>query len=182
MSVSEDGSEGVAFPGAMRGRVGHAVLSEESDGDGGSEISGDEVPTEIFEPDVAIPEWRWFWSLLMGRLCRCGSPQCTMKSVPRMVRGPFRIALRLAMDTILRGHSTTNEVLQSRGWKLFFLLPRMLLSRPPRVGFVSRERLWTDLLIHARECAEGQPQFPEEDGGGNGQTIQSAGLPGPRHW
>ena len=33
----------------------------------------------------------------------------------------FRIAMRLAMDTVLRGHATSNEVLQSRGWKLFFL-------------------------------------------------------------
>ena len=46
------------------------------------------------------------------------------------------------MDTVnLRGHATSNEVLQSRGWKLFFLLPRMLLSRHPRGGFISRERL-----------------------------------------
>ena len=52
---------------------------------------------------------------------------------------------------------------RARGWKLFLFLPRMLLSRPPRGGLVSQEKLrkrlemfasgrWEGLL---RECEEG---------------------------
>ena len=56
-SVGEDAfdrhSEGPPVASAMRGAE-HAVSSEESDGDGVSEMSGDEVPTKIFELDVAI--------------------------------------------------------------------------------------------------------------------------------
>ena len=37
MSVSDEGSECAPVPGAMRGRAGHAVPSEETDGDGVSE-------------------------------------------------------------------------------------------------------------------------------------------------
>ena len=51
-----------------------------------------------------------------------------------------------------------------RGWKLFLLLPRMLLSRPPRGGLIPRQRLeerlatfnageWVQLLESPMEAA-----------------------------
>ena len=50
-----------------------------------------------------------------------------------------------------------NSVVEARGWKLFFFLPRLLLFRPHRGGLVPRARLqervsrfasgeWVDLL------------------------------------
>ena len=53
---------------------------------------------------------------------------------------------------------------QVRAWKLFLLLPRILLFRPPRGGFVQKSRLferfqlfsagrWVVLLEASRECA-----------------------------
>ena len=52
---------------------------------------------------------------------------------------------------------------QERGWKLFLLLPRMLLHRSPRGGLIPRAKLldrfemfirgrWTDLLTTSEEC------------------------------
>ena len=43
----------------------------------------------------------------------------------------FRNALRVALSEILEGSAAGDELREERGWKLFFLLPRMLLSRPP---------------------------------------------------
>ena len=46
------------------------------------------------------------------------------------MRGAFQRALRLAMDEVWKvgNHSV---LCHERGWKLFLLIPRMLLSRPP---------------------------------------------------
>ena len=50
-----------------------------------------------------------------------------MKKVPKFLRGPFRNALKFALEEAI----ARDEVRQSRGWKLFMMLPRALLHRPP---------------------------------------------------
>ena len=104
MSVCDDGSEGVAFQGAMRGRAGH-----ESDGDGVSERSVTKFRQRSSNQTFAIPEFR---DMTLALESLDGEDQvwfstraCTLKRVPRMVRGPFRDAMRQAMDTIIRGHA-----------------------------------------------------------------------------
>ena len=58
---------------------------------------------------------------------------CVMKSVPRFLRGPYRIAMRVALEEIESADDTRREL----GWKLFLLLPRLLLHRsPPGSGFL----------------------------------------------
>ena len=66
-----------------------------------------------------------------------------MKSVPYFLRGGYRAAVRLALEEIVSGWVSGDVVKQERGWKLFFLLPRMLLSRPCRGGLVPRRKLET---------------------------------------
>ena len=66
---------------------------------------------------------------------------CLMQNVPRFLRGPFRRALRVALEEILKGARTNDTVTEERGWKLFVLLPRMLLHRPGRGGMVSKPKL-----------------------------------------
>ena len=58
-----------------------------------------------------------------------------MKSVPRFLHGPFRNALKLAMEEVL---VSGDPLRQERGWKVLMLLPRMLLPRPPGGGHISR--------------------------------------------
>ena len=53
---------------------------------------------------------------------------CVMKSVPGFVNGPCKIEMSVAMEEI----KTTDEVRVEKGWKCFFLLPRMLLYRASR--------------------------------------------------
>ena len=81
-----------------------------------------------------------------------------MKTVLHFFRGPFRNALKLALEEATWGNSRDDEVRQERGWKkLLMLLPRMLLHRAPGGGLISRAKLverfeafakgeWTKLL------------------------------------
>ena len=64
-----------------------------------------------------------------------------MKSIPKFLRGVFRGALKVSLQEIVRGQQRNDSEAESRGWKLFLLLPRMLLSRPPRGGLVPKARL-----------------------------------------
>ena len=80
-----------------------------------------------------------------------------MKSLPFFLRGPFRVALRMAIAE----SSVDDPVRRSQGWKLFLMLPRMLLSRKARGGLVSKEKLrkrfglfndgrWEELIRESR--------------------------------
>ena len=86
---------------------------------------------------------------------------CVMKSVPRFLRGPYRIAMRVALEEIESADDTRRE----RGWKLFLLLPRLLLHRSPRGGTIPRSKLlkrfdlfnrgeWISLLEASRVCCD----------------------------
>ena len=60
-----------------------------------------------------------------------------MRTVPICLRGRYKAAMRVALVEA----TSEAHVLRARGWKLFLLLPRMLLSRPPRGGLASQEKL-----------------------------------------
>ena len=67
----------------------------------------------------------------------------------------FQAALRVALGEISTGQERGDEQRQERGWKLFFLLPRMLLSRPCRGGLVPRKKL---------EAPAGSRSSPQDNG------------------
>ena len=82
---------------------------------------------------------------------------CGFQSPPCFLKGRFRQALTFALEAILQAHTHEQSV---RAWKLWMLLPRMLLHRPPGTRTLSkadwRERIakfqqdeWT--LCYARE-------------------------------
>ena len=84
-----------------------------------------------------------------------------MKNVPRFLKGPFRNVLRVALEEA----TSVQECRQERGWKLFILLPRMLLHRQPRGGLIPKEKLvqrfeafgrgeWATLIEANRRCDE----------------------------
>ena len=88
-----------------------------------------------------------------------------MKSVPKFLFGSFRIVWKLALEEVAGGSTTNDRLRQERGWKLFFVLPRMLLHRPPRGGLLGKEKLlarfekfsagqWTELLRASHSCSE----------------------------
>ena len=86
-----------------------------------------------------------------------------MKNVPRCLVGPFRNALRVALAEV--SGAAGNPVQLERGWKLFLLLPRMLLHQPPRGGLISKSKLterfdkfawgeWVQLIHASVQCDE----------------------------
>ena len=66
---------------------------------------------------------------------------CVMRSVPLVVRGSYRKAMRVALQEVVTGRDQKSEVRVSRGGKLFTLLTRLLLHRPPRGGLVPKRQL-----------------------------------------
>ena len=71
--------------------------------------------------------------------------------------------MRLALQEILSGADREDDTAQCRGWKLFLLLPRLLLFRPPRGGLIPKQQLqnrfslfargeWEQLLLQSEEC------------------------------
>ena len=50
-----------------------------------------------------------------------------MRSVPRFMHGPFRNAMKMVLEEIV---ASVEDVRVTRGWKVFLMLPRVLLHRP----------------------------------------------------
>ena len=90
---------------------------------------------------------------------------CVMKSPPAFLRGHYRSAMRFALSESDRARDRNDPVGATRAWKLFLLLPRLLLHRPARGGNIPTCRLkdrfsafaagqWGGLLHQSRECSE----------------------------
>ena len=90
---------------------------------------------------------------------------CMMKTVPVFLKGPFRCALQTALAEIFCCIDVSDPIRRKKGWKLLMLLPRMLLHKPPRGGFISKAKLaarfevfshgrWQKLIDAGRHCAE----------------------------
>ena len=73
-----------------------------------------------------------------------------MRTVLHFLRSSFRNAMKLALEEATWENYRMNTVRQERGWKLFMLLPRMLLHRPPSGGLISKEKLVGRFQIFAR--------------------------------
>ena len=54
-----------------------------------------------------------------------------MRLVPRFLSGSFRVATKLALEEIVNGEASGNELQQEQAWKLFLLLPQMMLHTSP---------------------------------------------------
>ena len=100
-------------------------------------------------------------TIFPNRACIMGSPPCFMC-------GARRAAMRFVLEEVESGVDAHDEQRICQGWKLFLLLPRMLLH-PARGGLVPMRKLmerfaaitrgeWTELLIASRDCAEAAAQ------------------------
>ena len=87
-----------------------------------------------------------------------------MRCPPKFLSGAYVSAMRVAMQEIRVGRAENNELRRIRGWKLFFMLPRMLLQKPGKGGLVPKSKLrerfaqfadgrWMDLIVSSREAA-----------------------------
>ena len=102
-----------------------------TDIDGQSEVSGaDEAESEV-EPDPpfrmpGVATLRAAFLLLdqVNLAVEMEERANVMKSVPKFLRGPYRIAMRTALEEICGGRRSQEGVRQERGWKLFFCTGR----------------------------------------------------------
>ena len=73
--------------------------------------------------------------------------------------------MQVALDEITEGRHRRNVVQEERGWKLFFLIPMLLLFRLARGGVVPRNNLedrlsrfasgeWLSLLAESSKLSE----------------------------
>ena len=121
---------------------------EGSSRDGMSEIDASDVPpvhVEV-EPDTMparIPSVRRAFESLDSIDLRevFARKAVVMKVPPRFLKGAYCAALRMAMIEVRHGRLDRNVERQLRGWKLFFLVPRLLLHRQARGGLISKNKL-----------------------------------------
>ena len=122
------------------------------------------VVGEVRESAAFREAFRSLGTVDIGRIC--SRRAAVMRSPPQFLRGAYRSAIRVAMKEIAYGVDHSDERRQIRGWKLFFLLLRLLLFRPHRGGNLPKKNLeerfrmftegrWVQLLIdsEAREAA-----------------------------
>ena len=88
-----------------------------------------------------------------------------IRSVPVVIKGAYTAAMRMSMEEMLRSKRVHDVESEQRAWKLFLLLPRMLLYRPTRGGKVSKghlmERLelitngqWDQLIARSNQISQ----------------------------
>ena len=155
--------------------VGEVVEDDDLDdgrSDAGSIASEDEEAETPQEPDPEVREVAIAFAVRAALtwldqvdLVEVFKPIASvMKSVPKFLAGAFRIALRTALQEAVVGGDVGDEVRQIRGWKLLLLLPRLLLSKPPRGGSIGRDKLvkrfrmfadgqWQELFQFGVQCA-----------------------------
>ena len=75
---------------------------------------------------------------------------CIMGSPPRFLRGACKVAMRFAVEVEL-GVDAHNEQRICQGWKLFLLLPRMVLHKPARGWLVPKKKLLERFSPHSPE-------------------------------
>ena len=87
-----------------------------------------------------------------------------MRSPPKFLEGAYVSAVRLAMEEVREGRRTNNDVRRIRGWKLFFMIPRMLV-KPLKRSLMPKSKLrerfaqfaqgsWIALISASREVSE----------------------------
>ena len=139
---------------------------------GGTSDAVGEMEVEPFleppVPPVAVPVGNFLgsfqWLVEVDLEVVFKQRPCLMKSVPGFLKWAYRSAMRVALTEIDQGRSEEDATRSSRGWKLFLLLPRLLLHKPPRGGLVPKKQLqhrfevfsqgdWVSLLNASMEHA-----------------------------
>ena len=158
------------LPGTVRTSDGNDGSSTDTYAvEGHSEPGEEDFPDSVAEENLDIPDFRpgvlrrAFASLDEVDVCVLFQQRVSvMRSVPKFLAGSFKNTLSIALEEITR---SDDEVNQERGWKLFLMLPRMLLHRPPGGGQIPKAKLverfrcfvdgeWIRLIAASEQCDE----------------------------
>ena len=127
----------------------HSSVTESIDSRGGTSDAEGEAevlpPPKPSVPAVSVPierftdSFQWLAELDLEVVFK--HRPCLMKSVPGFMKGAYRSAMRVALAEIDQGRAERDATRSSQGWKLFLLLPRLLLHKPPRGVSVPKKKL-----------------------------------------
>ena len=166
--------------GASEWDSGEEHVSEPRSEEAETEEADEDIDVQFLRPAafrgafLLVDDWN-----LTDKLKKRAS---VMKSVPHCLKGPFRNALRLVLEEA----SSEDVVRQERGWKLFLLIPRMLLHRPPRGGLISKEKVRERFEVFARgewnSLLEASSKCEDDAAARRRKRRQQDGLPEPRCW
>ena len=74
-----------------------------------------------------------------------------IQSPPKFLKGAYVSAVRLAMEEVREGRRTNNDARRIRGWKLFLMIPRMLLVKPRKGSLMPKSKLLERVAQFAQE-------------------------------
>ena len=95
-----------------------------------------------------------------------------MPTVPTFLKGAFTAALRVTFDECIADWAHRDKTREVRALKLFLLIPRMLLHRPPRGGLVPRK--WLEERFRSFEAGEWESLVIQSMPGAEQAAILSA--------
>ena len=108
-------------------------------------------PARLIHSTRTLLLFALMWHVLQWRIPEFGTKSlwttefrsrgCLMRVVPKVMRGAFRTALRLSFKEAAEARAAGNVKQEIRARKFFMLVPRMLLTKPPRGGAVSKAKL-----------------------------------------
>ena len=123
-----------------------------------------------------------------------------LKSCPHFLRGRLREAFQVALRERFRAKLMGDEDGQVRGWKLFALVPMMLLHRPCGTGSVGRCELvhradrfaagrWAELIreatqhqaVHTPRCERSEEADQQHRGKAAQERVQRGQVSRARH-
>ena len=147
-------------------------VGDQSDNDGHSEVGDLEHPVLGEEP-------AWFEEVLPTVVTQAAFVSLdavdlsdvftrrarVLKSPPAFLKGAFGSCFRLSLQEAERGRAEVDNNRSVRAWKLFLLLPRLLLFRSCRGGTIPKKKLqdrfslfargeWLQLLRLSQDAAE----------------------------
>ena len=161
-----------------------------------SDVEAFREEIDVEEVEVPLPRWprRMFMDGLRSLdgvdICQIFRRRAmVMKSVPKFMQGSFQGVLKATMEEVNAVRLARDVLCQSRAWKAFLLLPRLLLHKPPRGGLIQKKRLeerlelftrgnWLSLLRASEQCAEDGSRIAARRGRRRRDHIGQAGSPG----
>ena len=105
-------------------------------------------PRRPIAPSISADSWEQLDHIDLGEAFTTRVPM--LRSCPRFLRGRLRFSLGVALRERSRAKLARDPVAETRAWKLFGLIPMLLLHRPRHSGIVGRDEL-TSLQGQAAE-------------------------------
>ena len=153
----------------------NGVLHAASASDG-ADIATAAPPANSAGTSVALTRAAGSWLDGLDLSAEFRTPVPTLQTVTRFLITGVRHALVAALGAIRAAHEGRDEAARVRAWKLFLLLPRLLLARSAQIGADGRAALMRRIELfrqgrvdelHAQSAAEHEQAHPRRRGGDN---------------